>query len=174
MTLDIIAEVSSASDDAIDSIYDFIFPGEGNEEVDTTTLLSLVANGNVSGARTLLLSGKGVNINYMNIEGEPPIIVAIANADYRMFNLLLEHGACINIKSANAYGFTPLHTAVYYEREGMISVLIAAGADVEERNTDGQTPLGQTTTKTTYIAQHILSCILKREGKDKCGYGSKR
>jgi hypothetical protein len=52
--------------------------------------------------------------------------------------VLLTRGALVNVQSAG--GMTPLHLAAEYGHKEIVALLLAHGADVNARNSDGQTP----------------------------------
>ena len=49
------------------------------------------------------------------------------------------------ISKADSYGFTPLHKAALNGQEAAVSFLLSAGANVNQTNNSGHTPLAKAT-----------------------------
>lgn len=136
----------------------------------------MVRMNNVDGVRSALNTSK-VNPNsleFVSIDGDTPLHVAVSQNNAEIINLLLSHSADANAK--NKRGMTPLmksrtpdimkllikfganvnmkdndgdtalHHAVFFiGDEKVINTLIAYGAEINARNCKNKTPLGVTT-----------------------------
>jgi ankyrin repeat protein len=67
------------------------------------------------------------------------LYIAIKNNDISTLNTLLSKNP--NLVKKEGYFYTPLSLASYYSREKILEVLISYGADVNEKNDDGESPL---------------------------------
>jgi ankyrin repeat protein len=101
----------------------------------------------------------GADVNGADAEtGETPLHSALCAADRDAHDLvvrvLLAHGADANrptrpsvetgcfMRDCRTKGETPLHRAAAFGTEATIELLLAAGAQVEARDVNGETPLG--------------------------------
>ena len=104
------------------------------------------------------LISHGADVNYSNTEtGETPLHGALCKAGRPYFlyvlKLLVENGADVNSKTipgketggfmrdVRTKGETPLHRAAAYGDEAMIQYLIESGADKQERDANGDSPI---------------------------------
>jgi ankyrin repeat protein len=117
----------------------FSSDGSGSgKEVSATSKVPLVAE---------LLIAKGADVNAKNNEGVTPLIWAIAKRKPSLAKLLIKNGADVNVAITNGdlEGSTPLHFAAGESDSGgdleTANELIAAGAKIDTKNKDGQTPL---------------------------------
>ncbi|MDX1900727.1 MAG: ankyrin repeat domain-containing protein [Gammaproteobacteria bacterium] len=99
--------------------------------------LLCAAAGNYPEVVRILLEA-GANIDHRDIDGETPLMYAVLNGSLGMVQALINHKA--NIRLTNMKGETALHFAVK-EDIHKVRALIDAGADVNDENDDGQTPL---------------------------------
>ena len=115
-----------------------------------TALHMAAHNGHVEIARLLLSKGanpkhqKGLNKpGFVNEAGWSPLHWAAKNNHADMCELLIEHGASIDAEASAAFHFgTPLHIAAgAEERVDALESLLKAGADVDLRDDEGNSPL---------------------------------
>lgn len=120
-------------------------------------LMTAVRNGNYDLVQRLL--DAGTNVNYVDLAGITPLMVAVRENEYdddaNIVQSLLAAGANVNYRDRR--GDTPLSEAIRLVRNirddpervkfnrsiQYINQLIGAGADVNARNGDGYTPLLQ-------------------------------
>ncbi|MEE1056240.1 MAG: ankyrin repeat domain-containing protein [Acutalibacteraceae bacterium] len=107
-----------------------------NTQEYTTPLLYTCENGNYEIAELLLEYGADPNI--IGKRGVTPMIEAMDSSSYDIMNLLLENGADIEYKfRGNPY----LMRAVYSEDVQAVELLLEYGANPNETDSDGLTPL---------------------------------
>lgn len=113
--------------------------------------IDAIVNGDLN--RTKELIELGANPNERDWRGWTPLLCAVENEHLEIIKLLLVKGAEINVSSD--MGYSPLHMAVDIaidetiqsggkqgdEPTGNILYLINAGADLNAKDRDGQTPL---------------------------------
>lgn len=123
---------------------------------DETLFFSAVAEEHDEIAQALL--DRGANINVRNTNGDTSLSIAAQRGKLDTVKLLLERGAKVDLK--NRDGRTPLSIAVqfgYFQFHGplpgihnseffvrhysIVQLLIEAGAEIDTRDEDGQTPL---------------------------------
>ncbi len=85
------------------------------------------------------LTGRGLNINAQDAEGNTAVLIVARRANNRMLKLLLERGADPNVQ--NARGETALFPTASRGDVEAVTALLAAGADVRLRNGEGYTAL---------------------------------
>ena len=83
---------------------------------------------------------KKANVNAKDSGGRTPLHLAAGNSSESAVSALLAAGAHVNAKTTetNPGGYTPLHIA---DNAPIVSALVEAGADVWEKDSDGNTPL---------------------------------
>ena len=133
----------------------------------STPLHKASNNGQIEVIQKLLL--KGANINAQDSIGRTPLICAIdrwrvyicygprltilgKSAHLNAIKYLIDEGADVNI--ADTFDIaTPLHKALAYCNRNIeiISLLISAGADVNFKNGDGETPLHSILLEQTWV-----------------------
>jgi len=77
-----------------------------------------------------LLIAKNANVNAKNNEGQTPVDVAVSRNRKEIVELLIEKGADISIHAASRFGDLAI-----------VKSLIEKAADINEKDTSGQTPL---------------------------------
>lgn len=110
------------------------------------TPLHLVAEYGTATEATVLIQ-YGADVEARDPRNQTPLHVAAALGNYPVAEALVQHGADVN--ACGADGGTPLHCAVYgnIERRDLSNhlktakILIDAGASLEVRTCDQQTPL---------------------------------
>ena len=68
-----------------------------------------------------------------------PLHVAMMNRAHEFAEWLIRHGADVN--AVNGGGDSPLHTAVSFVDTQLIALLLHSGANPEQKNKKGETPL---------------------------------
>ena len=81
----------------------------------------------------VLLVEYGVNVDFQNIKGETPLIVASREGH-------VDVGADLNLQ-CNAMGLTALMTACLYDQRDVVTFLVEHGANVNLQSKDGSTAL---------------------------------
>ena len=89
---------------------------------------------------TKLLIEKGANINPTTELGSTPLIISSVEGNPELARLFLENGADISLKDDN-YQRTALHFAALYGQFEIVDALVKKGADVDEKDGAGKTPL---------------------------------
>jgi ankyrin repeat protein len=97
-------------------------------------------------AAVLSVLRKGVRANVSDEAGRTPLLIASSNGNAEIVQILIENGADVNARLKNTltpYGFTtPLWAAANYKGDVQtIRELLSAGAFIETRDMDGETPL---------------------------------
>jgi len=87
-----------------------------------------------------MLIQRGANVNAKNSQRETPLHKAVINPRIRMIlvELLINAGAKVN---ESVKGGTPLHYAVQLSRTDLVTILMANGADLNVKDSRGDTPL---------------------------------
>ena len=115
-----------------------------------TALHMAAHNGHIEIAKLLL--SKGANVKqqkgltkpgFVNEAGWSPLHWAAKNNEAAMVELLIDAGATVDAEASHAFHFgTPLHIAAgAEERADALEALLKAGADVDLRDDEGNTPL---------------------------------
>ncbi len=91
-------------------------------------LFEACKRGQIQAIRWLLQNG--ANVNYLDAQGNTPLMVAAWEGHGNLVDLLIKCGAVVNGK--NRFGFTALVLAVHYQREAIVKRLLLSGADVNE------------------------------------------
>lgn len=121
----------------------YLISGKAQTNVQDSTgasaLHEAVRYGNSDIARFLLNSGADVNAR--DNLGKTPVLLIIPEAKQNeLYSLLTSYRADLSVK--DMYGDTVLHTATMTEVPvSILQILISGGAEVNERNKDGVTPL---------------------------------
>ena len=135
----LIAAVKAGDEALVRSLLD---AGADVNEQDAETLntpLHWVAYYGATDIAELLLS-RGANTEAQDRNGMTPLHDAVAFASPKIVTLLLGRGASVN--APNTAGDTPLHlAAMFNETSAIAESLIEAGAVLDVKNEDEQTPL---------------------------------
>ncbi|HKX62670.1 MAG TPA: ankyrin repeat domain-containing protein, partial [Verrucomicrobiae bacterium] len=78
-----------------------------------------------SSAKTRHRSGHEMNVN-----GQPPLTVAISRMDLPMTEALLENGADVNLTADNEYGYTPLMSALWTKSQAPLDLVLRYKPDL--------------------------------------------
>jgi ankyrin repeat protein len=89
---------------------------------------------------TKFLIGRGANVNPATELGRTPLIISAVEGNSEMAGLFLDSDADIRIKDSN-YKRTALHFAALYGQLDIAAALLTKGANVNEKDADGRTPL---------------------------------
>ena len=105
----------------------------------STPLHESIRYGNLENARLLLEAG--AKVNAQDNLGKTPILLIVPKKNQAdLYSLLLTYKANVNVK--DMYGDSVLHVATMSGAEDKtLNQLILAGADINERNKEGVTPL---------------------------------
>ena len=101
-------------------------------------LIVATENGNLDCVKVLLVE-YGVNVDFQNIEGETPLIIASREGHVDVVTFLVEHGANLNLQCR--LGNTALMTACLYKERDVVTFLVEHGANVNLQSKDGTTAL---------------------------------
>lgn len=91
--------------------------------------------------KILLEFGAGKSVNEQDVDGDTPLHAGVTHSSEKLVELLLASGAKESLDVKNNDGLTPLHNACWHGRKKMVELLVQAGANLEVRDTDGDTPL---------------------------------
>ncbi|MBX2999055.1 MAG: DinB family protein [Caldilineaceae bacterium] len=80
-------------------------------------------------------------VNWVAHDGFTPLQLACFFGQEAVARYLLERGADVHAVSRNAVGIQPIHAAVAGRNAAIVEAVVAAGADVNARQTSGNTPL---------------------------------
>jgi ankyrin repeat protein len=89
---------------------------------------------------TKFLIEKGANLNPTTELGRTPLIISAVEGNPELAGLFLDHDADIGVKDHN-YKRTALHFAALYGQLDIVAALVKKGANVNERDAAGKTPL---------------------------------
>ncbi|GAA3624253.1 ankyrin repeat domain-containing protein [Flavivirga jejuensis] len=136
--------------DAINLIKNGADPNIKDNKLEATPLIktSVCINENsLKVAETLIEAGADVNLtNKLGATALHELIIQHSLEDYEYENhlkgakLLINNGANIDTFSEGWFYETPLHLAVYKNAKDMVSLLIKSGANINVKNSEGQTP----------------------------------
>jgi len=89
---------------------------------------------------TKFLIKKGANVNPTTELGRTPLIISAVEGNSEMARLFLENDADISLKDNN-YKRMALHFAALYGQLDIVAALVKKGANVNEKDAAGKTPL---------------------------------
>ncbi len=120
------------------------FESDGTLSFITTPLHTAIELGSEPLLRKILSSAHRPPIESIKLSGHTPLTLAVMNGQYALAQILLQSGAAAN--TMNGLGHTALHTLFLSnpERKGhqeFLHTLIRAGADVNRKNANQNTPL---------------------------------
>ncbi|KAJ1136386.1 hypothetical protein NDU88_002803 [Pleurodeles waltl] len=87
-----------------------------------------------------LLLSYGANPNLMSEDGSAPLHLCSTPGSFQCAQLLVEHGARVNMKTRDS-AVTPLHVAAKHGLEEHLKLYLCNGADITQRNREGETAL---------------------------------
>lgn len=104
-------------------------------------------------------------INYKDVNGNTPVMVACAMDNPFLVKLYIKLGADINVK--NNLGETPLMHAVATHNERLVDYLIASGANITEKANNGKTAIdfAEETNNKSIIESISVGLDLIKEGQ---------
>lgn len=112
------------------------------------------------------LLNAGANVNEIDNEGNSPLIVALSNTNFKFAKILFDHGANPTIKNKN--GKSALHFAVKYALFDLdvqlLVELIKAGANVNDIDNEGNTPLIKVLQSYNSVSTFNIVTILLENG----------
>lgn len=97
-----------------------------------------IENGEKAYLEKLLDTGQA-GLETPDEDGQPPLHVAIQEAQYDIARMLLDRGA--SIEKVGYHGWRPLHVAASLGDLQMIDMCIQKGADIHSRTSTGQQPI---------------------------------
>jgi ankyrin repeat protein len=103
-----------------------------------TSLHSAARNGYLDVVKVLI--AHGASINACDEEGYTPLYLAVQSGYTEIVSYLLEKEALVNINLAASEN-SPLHAAVAQGDTTIVKLLLTHGADVQAKNTSGETAL---------------------------------
>jgi len=114
----------------------------------------------VKSARVLLLAKPPPDVNATNNSGFTPLHMAAMYGNTRLIRLLLDEGAEVNKRASGSkedHGVTPLHLAAkaYAKSGDVCAALLARGADINARNSAGETAL-----HIVVLRRRVASCLV--------------
>lgn len=96
----------------------------------------------------------GANVNYLDREGQSPLMLAIKRRNYHVIGLLIASGANLDTQMNSEY--IPLHTALTNQDIQTAEMLLKAGADVNVADSKGKTALMLCSQISTTDVLHML------------------
>lgn len=124
--------------------------------------LSAVKLGNLDWV-TLLVTRKGVNINFRDSRGRTPLHHAGEMNQEMVVSRLIEIGA--DIEAQDHRGNTPLHVACAKRASGAARRLAFCGADIEARNDQGWTPVTRPHLFLMPLLEGLSRHLMRKEGR---------
>ena len=104
----------------------------------------------------------GADVNQADKNGNTPLFISVQNGKVDIANMLLEKEG-IDVNKGNNEEISPLLKAVYKKKTDLVNILLQAGADVNQADKNGNTPL-------FISAQNgevdIAKILLEKEGID--------
>ena len=101
-------------------------------------LCAAVRSDDLASVRRLIR--RGANINCREQGDQTPLIICMDTPAPRIARFLIDHGANVNAGDATSR-LTALHFAAGFDETGMIGMLLKAGAHINTRDSNGETPL---------------------------------
>ena len=130
-----------------------------------TALFIAVLDGRAKVANILLKLG--ANIEEPDANGKRPLIIAVGRRDLSLVNLLLEHGAYTGTVQVEKKFVAPLHLAAEAGWNIIVQGILRKGADVDARDSSGQTPLHKAVIKKHFwMANELILAGADVEAKD--------
>lgn len=124
--------------------------------------LSAVKLGNLDWM-TLLVTRKGVNINFQDSKGRTPLHHAAETNQEMIVSRLVQIGA--DIEARDHRGNTPLHVACAKRASGAARRLAFCGADIEARNDQGWTPVTRPHLFLMPLLEGLSRHLMRKEGR---------
>lgn len=105
---------------------------------------------------------EGLDLNQLDLDGRTPLMHAVlgGHPDGTMVEFLLEHGADPNIHD-RLLGWTALHYAVRDQKAALVAILLMGGANADEEDVFGDTPLWRCVTDTA-PSPAIMKMLIER------------
>ena len=126
----------------------------GSDDCCFKPLLKAVARGEAEVAMILLDLGADANAcSSSSSHEETPLQMAVHNNDIKLVLALLKKGALVDFKSPATGGWTALHIAAALNRPTAMSALLKFGANPNNLDADGDTPL------TTSCSLGHINCV---------------
>ncbi len=119
-------------------IYEDMNASDGNEHNGYDMLAFAISSGQMESVKFLIENG--CNVNHQDKDGITPLVDAILQEQYDIVKYLIAKGADVNLKS-HKENETALHFSQATQNLKIISLLIKNGADLEAKDSKGQTPL---------------------------------
>ncbi|CAN0203569.1 unnamed protein product [Ascophyllum nodosum] len=81
-----------------------------------------------------------------NVDGHPqlgvsPLMIATSQGHFNIVKLLIEKGASVNYRNSSPENPSAVQLAIIYSRKEILEILLQAGADVDDPDSQGMTPL---------------------------------
>jgi hypothetical protein len=124
--------------------------------------LSAVKLGNLDWM-TLLVTRKGVKINFQDSKGRTPLHHAAETNQEMIVSRLVQIGA--DIEARDHRGNTPLHVACAKRASGAARRLAFCGADIEARNDQGWTPVTRPHLFLMPLLEGLSRHLMRKEGR---------
>ncbi|KAK5439601.1 hypothetical protein LTR34_000569 [Exophiala xenobiotica] len=110
----------------------------GTEPGEASILTSAIERGDLSAVRAHLNIHQD-SLHMLDVDGQPPLHVALQEDRRAIIDLLLERGA--SIESVGYHGWRPLHIAASLGNLDLVNLCLTHGASVESLTLTSQTPL---------------------------------
>jgi ankyrin repeat protein len=118
-----------------------------------------IREGNNESLRQLIRDG--ADLNRLDPDGRTPLMHAVLGhgADLSTIELLLDHGADANVHD-RLLGWTALHYAARDQKAAVVALLLTHGANADEEDVFGDTPLWRCITDTS-PSPAIMSLLIE-------------